>query len=88
MSEKKKLNFLNLWSNYGDFNFFFQFPKKIPSYKWHLPKCGGGHNFSTMATNFCIFSENFKRIKEKNNLKNWNFSPNFRNQKIEKNKNK
>jgi hypothetical protein len=38
--------------------------QKIPLYKWHLPKCGGGHNFSTMATIFWIFSENLKRIIE------------------------
>jgi hypothetical protein len=54
-------------------------------YKWHLPKCGGGHTFSTMATIFWIFGENLKRIiANKKILKVWKFSPNFRrNQKIE-----
>jgi hypothetical protein len=63
---EKKVEFLNLGSKYGDFNFFFFFnSKKIPLYKWHLPKCGGGHTFSTMATIFWIFWENLKIIIEK-----------------------
>jgi hypothetical protein len=111
MSEKKKLNFLNLWSKYGNFNFFFQFPKKIlctsgipppPSLfqsglkntqnpkkkkkkKKLPPKCGGGHNFSTMATIFWIFSEILKRIIEKKFYKFGNFLQTLEMKKLKKN---